>query len=530
MQSKRFLGLSTALLPSLIALNYFPPHTQAAEPAALAGVAPKEEAIILTPRPPHKPRINGARVFGVRPGHPFLFTIPATGDRPITFAVRNLPKGLSVDPDTGQISGGIEKTGEYVVTFLASNHLGVAERNFNIICGDTLALTPHMGWNSWYVWENHVTDQIMRRAADAMVTSGLINHGYQYINIDDCWAVKPGATDPELGEEARDSQGRIRSNHRFPHMKALTDYIHGKGLKAGIYTSPGPLTCAGHEGTYQHEELDAQQFADWGFDFLKYDWCSYGNIAKNPNSQDPQRPYRQMGYILHHQKRDIVLNLCQYGMGNVWEWGKEVGGHSWRTAGDLGQTFEGIPAGIFRDGFDVYSHNQLHKFGGPGGWNDPDYLLLGYLSNWKGQTARTPLSPNEQYTHVSLWCLVAAPLIFSGDMTRLDDFTLSLLSNDEVLEVDQDPLGKPGLRVSMDGTHEVWLKEMEDGSKAVGLFNRGESAAEVTARWVDLGITGPWMVRDLWRQQDLLVCNTEFKATVPRHGVVLVRLRSKHPR
>jgi alpha-galactosidase len=250
--------------------------------------------------------------------------------------------------------------------------------------------------------------------------------------------------------------------------------------------------------------------------------------------------------ILRQQDRDLILNLCQYGMGDVWKWGKEVGGNSWRTAGDLGGSFQGIPGALFRDGFDVYSSKELHKYASPGGWNDPDYLLLGYLSNWKGQTAPTPLTPNEQYTHVSLWCLVAAPLIFSGDITRLDDFTLSLLTNDEVIDVDQDPLGKPGRRMAIDGDLEVWARDMEDGTKAVGLFNRGEEAATVTAKWADLGLKGKRIVlaspkaqeqskesgdrgvfvRDLWRQKDLGKFEGEFKASVPRHGVVLVRLRA----
>jgi alpha-galactosidase len=339
--------------------------------------------------------------------------------------------------------------------------------------------------------------------------------------------VKPGATDPTLGGEPRDARGMVNANPRFPDMKALTDYIHAKGLKAGIYTSPGPTTCAGHLGAYEHEALDAQRFTEWGYDFLKYDWCSYGNIAPNPNLAELQKPYRLLSGSLRRQDRDVVLNLCQYGMGKVWEWGKEVGGHSWRTAGDLGGSFQGIPAALFRDGFDVYSRSELHKFAGPGGWNDPDYLLLGYLSNWQGQTAPSPLTPNEQYTHVSLWCLVAAPLIFSGDITRLDDFTLNLLTNDEVIDVDQDPLGKPGRRMAMDGDLEVWAKDMEDGSKAVGLFNRGEDATTVTAKWSDLGLQGSQIVRDLWRQQDLGKYDGEFKSSVPRHGVVLVRLRAK---
>jgi alpha-galactosidase len=487
-------------------------------------VPSREGAVIVTPKPPAEPRINCAKVFGARPGSPFLFTVAATGDRPMLFAAEHLPDGLRLDPMSGQITGITPRKGEYVVTLTASNALGTARRSLKIVSGDTLALTPHMGWNSWYVWENHVTDRIIREAADAMVSSGLINHGYMYVNIDDCWAVKPGSSDPTLGGEPRDAQGRLNANRRFPDMKALTDYIHSRGLKAGIYTSPGPKTCAGHVGAYQHEELDARRFVEWGFDFLKYDWCSYDKIARDKSLAELQKPYRVMGDILRRQNRDIVLNLCQYGMGNVWTWGKDVGGNSWRTAGDLGLTFEGIGTALFRDGFDVYAQKELHKYGGPGGWNDPDYLLLGFLSNWKGKTAPTPLSPNEQYSHVSLWCLVAAPLIFSGDITRLDDFTLNLLSNDEVLEVDQDPLGRPGRRVAREGTLEVWVKDMEDGTKAVGLFNRGDTEAVVTAKWEDLGLVGRRIVRDLWRQKDLGRFDRRFQSAVPNHGVVLVRI------
>jgi alpha-galactosidase len=486
---------------------------------------PKEAAVILTPPSPPAPRINGARIFGVRPGHPFLFTIAATGERPMSFAARALPQGLHLNPASGQITGVITNPGKYLVTLVAANRLGKAERRFRIICGETLALTPHMGWNSWYVWENHVTDPIMRAAADAMVSTGLRDHGYQYINIDDCWAVKPGATDPVFGGAPRDPQGRVNANARFPYMKALTDYIHSKGLKAGIYTSPGPLTCAGHVGAYQYEQQDARRFAQWGFDFLKYDWCSYDRVAKDHSLPELQKPYRLMAGILRRQDRDIVLNLCQYGMGQVWKWGKAVGGNSWRTAGDLGGSFAGIPAALFRDGFDVYAREHLERFAGPGGWNDPDYLLLGDISNWKGQTVPTPLTPNEQYTQVSLWCLVAAPLILSGDITRLDAFTLSLLSNDEVIDVDQDPLGRPGRRIARHDDGEVWAKDMEDGTQAVGLFNRGETEATVGIAWQELGLSGSRTVRDLWRQRDLGTFTRQFQAAVPPHGVVLVRLR-----
>jgi alpha-galactosidase len=307
-------------------------------------------------------------------------------------------------------------------------------------------------------------------------------------------------------------------------MKSLTDYIHSKGLKAGIYTSPGPSTCAGHVALYGHEEKDIERFAEWGYDFLKYDWCSYGSIARQDNLPELQKPYLLINRILKNQKRDIVLNLCQYGMGDVWKWGKAVGGQSWRTAGDLGGSFEDIGKALFRDGFDVFSRDSLHLYGGPGGWNDPDYLLLGYLSNWKGKTVPTPLTPDEQYTQVSLWSIVAAPLIFSGDITRMDDFTLSLLTNDEVIEVDQDPLGKPGYRVVKDGNKEVWIRLLEDGSHAAGLFNRGETEEMVTANWADLRISGKQMVRDLWRQKDIGNFNEKFTSSVPSHGVVMIRI------
>ncbi|MEW6744189.1 MAG: NPCBM/NEW2 domain-containing protein [Planctomycetota bacterium] len=486
---------------------------------------PREEKVILTPAPSPKPRINGAKVLGVRPGSPVLFRVAATGERPLTYAAADLPAGLTLDLRTGLITGTIDdrRPRTHVVKLEVRNSLGAAQRELRIVVGDTLALTPPMGWNSWYVLENRVTDLDIRAAADAMVASGLIDHGYTYVSIDDCWANSSNATDPLRRGPLRDEHGNITGNSYFPDMKALTDYIHSKGLKAGIYTSPGPLTCAGYAGSYEHEAQDAQRFAEWGFDFLKYDWCSYHDIAKNDNREELMKPYRLMHSHLKQQDRDIVFNLCQYGMGQVWEWGKDVGGNCWRTTGDLGASFHDIPAAMQRIGF---GQNGLEKWAGPGHWNDPDYLLIGEISNWHGGTARSPLSPNEQYTHVTLWCLLAAPLFLSGDITRLDPFTLSLLTNDEVIEVDQDPLGEQARRVAQVDDLEVWAKAMEDGSKAVGLFNRSEVVQEVTALWSDLGITGRQCVRDLWRQQDLGLFADKFQARVDRHGAVLVRLQA----
>ena len=480
---------------------------------------PREKAVILTPEPPRTPRINGAKVFGVRPGSPFLFTVPATGGRPMKFSAKGLPKGLELDAGTGRITGSVTQKGSFVVALRAANSLGEAEREFRIVVGDRLALTPPMGWNSWYCFFAGVTDEMMRAAADAMVATGMINHGYSYVNIDDGWSIKPGSNDPLLNGQARDKNGMINANKKFPDMKAMTDYIHSRGLKAGLYTSPGPLTCAGYVGSYQHEELDARRFAEWGFDFLKYDWCSYGRIAKGRSREELKKPYILMKEALDKQERDFIYNLCQYGMGDVWEWGAEVGGHCWRTTGDLGiatSLYDNVTNYGFR-------HDGKEKWAGPGHWNDPDYLLIGWIG-WKGALRPTPLTPNEQYTHVSLWCLLVAPLIFSGDMTKLDEFTLSLLTNDEVIEVDQDPLGRQARRVAKVDDTQVWAKDMEDGSKAVGLFNTGEIETKVTARFSDLTIMSGQRVRDLWRQKDLGIYEDKFESVVPRHGVVLVRI------
>ena len=314
-----------------------------AQPKTIDG--PKEEPVILTPKPSLEPRINSAKVFGVRPGSPVLYTIAATGQRPMQFAADGLPKGLSLDPATGQITGSIRERGEYKITLTASNPLGKATRSLRLVVGDTIALTPPLGWNSWNCWGCAVDEQKIREAADAMVASGLAHHGWQYINIDDCWMVKRNSNDPVVGGPTRDDCGRILTNDRFPDMKALTDYVHGVGLKMGIYISPGPWTCQEYEGSWQHEMVDAFRFADWGFDYLKYDWCGYGSIAPQPTLKQMKDPYLLMRLCLDRVDRDIAYSLCQYGMGDVWKWGAEVGGNCWRTTGDISDSW-GSMSGI----------------------------------------------------------------------------------------------------------------------------------------------------------------------------------------
>jgi alpha-galactosidase len=494
------------------------------DPEAIDAPVINEKRVILTPKPGAKPRINGPKVYGCRPGRPFIYRIPCTGKRPMTFSAENLPETLYLEPDTGIIRGTAPKErGEYPVTLKAVNSRGATQRDFKIVVGDTLALTPPMGWNSWYIHYARVTDGHMRRAADAMIDSGMVDFGYQYVNIDDCWMVEPNDEDPKRAGEIRDDDGAINSNAYFPDMKALADYIHYKGLKAGLYTSPGPQTCQRYTGTYQHEQIDAEKFAEWEFDFLKYDWCSYGRVADGEGLERMQKPYRKMGEILANLDRDIVFNLCQYGMGDVWEWAGSVGGNCWRTTGDLGLAGGSELPGFYHIGL---SNARHWKYAQPGEWNDPDYILIGWVGNARKQAVGTltTLTPNEQYSYMSMWCLMAAPLIFSGDMEKLDEFTLNILCNAEVIEINQDPLGKQGPIIEKTEDYFIMAKDMEDGSKALGLFNTAEIETEISATWIDLRINGPHRVRDLWRQIDLGTYKNQFKAKVPRHGVVFVRL------
>ncbi len=490
--------------------------------AFMAGsLAAVDPALLLTPKPGPAPRINGPLLYGVRPGHDFLYRIPAQGERPMTFSAIGLPKTLSLDPASGIITGTNPEKGEYDVWFTASNRYGKSKRSFKIISGETLALTPPMGWNHWYAHYDRITDAMMRQAATAMIESGMADVGYQYVNIDDCWMNAEKHKDPQRNGPFRDGNGRLIPNTYFPDMKALTTFIHGLGLKAGTYISPGPLTCAGFAGSYQHEAEDARLFAEWGFDFLKYDWCSYDGVVNKVRSlENLKKPYTLMGRLLQEQNRDIIFNLCQYGMGNVWEWGTEVGGHSWRTAGDLGFELNRI--------FAVALKNAAHRqWSRPGSWNDPDYIQIGLIGDARttGEPKPCPLTADEQYAFMSMWCLMASPLFYSGDMSRLDELTLNVLCNPEVIEVDQDPLGLCARVDSLDSDTFLMIKEMQDGSKAVGLCNRGETPHRVSAAWSRIGVQGKQIVRDLWRQKDLGRFDAAFTANVPRHGVVLVRIR-----
>jgi len=497
---------------------------------------------ILTPAAPATPRINGPEVFGVRPGSPFLYTIPATGDRPMKFSAKNLPWGLKVNSQTGRITGRLKKTGEIVITLVAKNSLGVAEKQFRIVVGDQIALTPPMGWNSWNCFAGAVSEDRVKRAADAMVKSGLVNHGWTYINVDDYWQNHRSSKDPTLQGPFRDKNGFIVPNSRFPDIKGMADYIHKLGLKAGLYSSPGPWTCGGCAGSWQHEQQDAETYAKWGFDYLKYDWCSYGAVVSEPvtnvmtvrSSGSPEkkgeeaiRPYKLMGQFLREQKRDIIFSLCQYGMADVWKWGGSVNGNCWRTTGDIIDLWEKTDkkwqGSVTSIGFD---QDKAAPYAKPGNWNDPDMLVVGEVG-W-GHMHPSRLTPDEQYTHISLWCLLSAPLLIGCDMEKFDAFTLNLLSNDEVLALDQDALGKQATCVLKDGDVRVYEKELADDGRAFGIFNLGST----TVKWnlkalAQFGLVGKQHVRDLWRQKDLADVDTAggvLPLTIPAHGVALYKL------
>jgi hypothetical protein len=460
---------------------------------------------ILTPPSPLSPQINGAKILGVRPGSPVLFKIPATGQKPLRYTLSNLPKGLKINTTTGIITGSLEKEGDYKMTCIVRNRLGVAKRTFMIRVGDLLALTPPMGWNSWNCWGLSVSTEKLKKSAQAMISKGLIDHGWTYMNIDDGWEAK-----------SRNEAGEILANEKFPDMKGLGDWLHNQGLKFGIYSSPGPTTCGGYLGSFQHEKQDADAYAKWGVDYLKYDWCSYEDVKDDTSLTAYKKPYKLMQQALRSQKRDIIYSLCQYGMKNVSAWGHEVDGNCWRTTGDITDNWSSLSSIGFSQG-------RLSQYAKPGRWNDPDMMIIGKLG-WGENLHNTRLTPDEQYTHVSLWCLLSAPLLIGCDLSQVDDFTLNLLTNDEVLAIDQDPLGIQAQPMTQTKDYQVWMKKLEDGNFALGVFNLSDTYQEVKVHMNDYGLMGKYIIRDLWRQKNINVQDQILNSFVPPHGVNLYKL------
>jgi alpha-galactosidase len=367
------------------------------------------------------------------------------------------------------------------------------------------AATPPMGWNSWNFFAGKVTDKDIRDTADLLVSTGMRDAGYVYVNIDDTW------------EGERDSSGVLHTNSKFPDMKALADYVHSKGLKLGIYSSPGAQTCAHYAGSLGHEQQDADLYASWGIDYLKYDLCSFNDKMKAEAPNDPARQYQMMrdAYQLMHQAilktgRPMVYSLCQYGFDSVWQWGPEVGANLWRTTNDINARYDRMAwIGLGQAG--------LSKFAGPGHWNDPDMLEVG---NGK-------LTHEENLTHMTLWAMLAAPLLAGNNLTAMTPEITAILTNREVIAIDQDPLGKQGDRVYSEGPIELWARPLHDGSTALAIFNFGEAVTDlrgISLHLAQAGVKGSPHARDIWAAKDLGPITDTTRFTLPKHGVVLLKL------
>ena len=371
-----------------------------------------------------------------------------------------------------------------------------------------VAQTPPMGWNSWNHFAGKVSDKDVRAAADALVSSGLKDAGYIYVNIDDTWQGK------------RNAKGELPPNEKFPDMKGLADYVHSKGLKLGIYSSPGPQTCARYEGSYQHVEQDAKTYAGWGIDYLKYDLCGFGEIMHKQAGDEHNAKatammkdaYEKMHKALQATGRPIVYSLCQYGWADVWTWGPQVGGNLWRTTGDIEDNYKSMATIGF-------GQAGLSKYASPGHWNDPDMLEVG----------NGGMTSDEYRTHMSLWAILAAPLLAGNDLSKMSEDTLAILKNKDVVAIDQDPLGKQGeqveavqSRVNGFKYYEIWSRQLKNG-KAIALFNRSETAGPVTLKLADVGVKPGAHAKDVWSGKDVTLTDG-YTANVAAHGVVLLKI------
>jgi alpha-galactosidase len=491
------------------------------------------ERYILTPKPMVRPRINTAKVFGATPGNPFLFTIAATGKRPIQFSADNLPNGLVLDSKTGRITGSIEQRGTFISTLKAKNEFGEASKEVKIVIGENIALTPPIGWNGWNSWAFDIDREKVIASAEAMVDKGLRDHGWSYVNIDDTWQGVRGG-----------KLNALQPNEKFPDFKEMVDYIHSLGLKAGIYSTPYISSYAAyvggssdypnggethdsikinkqpfmHIGKYRFENNDTLQMAEWGFDYLKYDWRIDVNSTE------------RMSDALKKSGRDIVFSISNSApFKNIEDWVRLS--NLWRTGPDIRDSWNCLYLKAFET-------EKWAPYAGPGHWNDTDMMILGNVSMGPTKIHPSRLTPDEQYTHVSIFSLLASPLLIGCPIEQLDDFTLGLLTNDEVIEVNQDPLGKAArLELDEDGI-QTYLKPMEDGSYAVGLFyidnfgktpesyfqSGNETSKQYSLDFEKIGLKGKWNLRDLWRQKDLGEFSETFNTEIPYHGVVLFRM------
>lgn len=501
-----------------------------------------ESGTRLTPTIGDKPSINGARIFGVRPNYPIDLKIATSGKAPLSFSSPNLPEGLSLDLKNGRLTGTLKEPGRYAIKINAKNSHGEDEKTITLVAEDNaLCLTPPMGWNSWYSYSESISQEAILKTARRLVDLGLTSHGWTYVNIDDCWQGKRGGP-----------LNAIQPNHRFPDMKAMCDEIHALGLKAGIYSTPWIGSYAGFIGSSSPNEKDdvsdlvipvaertqpdqvfgrypglhkqkvdrkgsvwrmdedARQWAEWGIDYIKVDW--------NPNDVATTKQIKES---LDKSGRPIILSLSNATpMGEAEEISRIA--NLWRTTGDIHDSWDSIK-GI------GFSQEPWQKFMKQGHWNDPDMLQIGRLGKPNNQNTTfvpTNLTPDEQYTQVSLWSLLSAPLIISCDLENMDDFTLGLLTNDEVIAVNQDPAAHPAQKKKEDKGFQVWTKKLEDDSIAVGIFNLNDEKAVFEVNLKDLSLSGLQHVRDLWKMLDVGTITDTLSVEVNPHGCTLLRLEA----
>ena len=457
--------------------------------------------------PAEAPAVYGPQIFGCTPKKPFFQRIWATGKAPFKFTADRLPKGLQLDSEGGLITGKIEEAGNYDFAIGVSNAKGKIVVPMSIICGQhKLAQTPPMGWNAWNVFGETVSVDKVKEQADLLIESGLAQMGYNYVIIDDTWQAR------------RADDGTIFSNKRFGDITELADYLHGRGLKLGLYSTPNLETCSGYAGSYGHEEQDAMAYAEWGVDYLKYDWCQVGSNKENTTPEVMQEAYGRMRKALDKAPRDIVWALTPYGFGEAYKWAGDLGANSWFTDVGIQDTFASIKSNSDR-------LDNLAKYAGPGHWNDAGWLMMGKFSPNKPRFSNL-LAPELQL-QMTQWTIANTPLILSCDLRQLDPNKLypvntSLLTNPEVLAVNQDILGATAKRNGWET--ETWVKPLIDGTMAVALLNKSDSPREVAVSWWNLGKSGKQMVRDLWKREDLGEFDNEFKTFVPRHGAMLVKI------
>lgn len=416
-----------------------------------------------------KPCINPPHVVGNYPATPFLFYIPTSGERPIKWHAENLPEGLKLDKKTGIIKGEVAEKGTYKVVLKAENALGSDTRELLIKIGDELLLTPPMGWNSWNTFGRHLTEELVLQTADAMVENGMRDLGYAYINIDDFWQL------PERGAD-----GHIQVDKtKFPRgIRYVADYLHERGFKLGIYSDAADKTCGGVCGSYGYEETDARDFASWGVDLLKYDYCN----APAGRVEAMER-YEKMGKALRVTGRSMVFSVCEWGQREPWKWAKKVGGHLWRVSGDIGDLWNRSTdqKGGLRGVLNILEINApLNEYAGPAGWNDPDMLVVGIDGKSKSIGYESEGCTNEQYqSHFALWCMMASPLLCGNDVRQMNDSTLQILLNKDLIAINQDPLGIQAERAIRADHYDIRVKPLSDGSKAIACLNRISGPVDV---------------------------------------------------